>query len=451
MRNISILGGGLVGSLLSIYMAKRGYEVDVYERRPDMRKEPVEGGRSINLAMSTRGWNALEEVGLEEEIRKIAIPMKGRMIHNEDNSVVFQAYGKEEQAIYSVSRSRLNMMLDSATEDSPNVRFHYEQKCERVNLRSNTYHFTDLPTGKQYTVEPEVMFGADGAFSRLRYEMQKTPLFNYQQSYLAHGYKELTIPAAEDGGWRIDKNALHIWPREDFMLIALPNLDGSFTCTLFLGFEGKNSFENLQSEEQVKDFFEHFFTDAVPHMPTLISDFFENPTSSLVTVRCFPWTYKNAALIGDASHAIVPFYGQGMNSGFEDCSVLDKIIDEYIGKYGAPDWKAIFEKYEIMRSKDANAIADLALKNFIEMRDWVGEPIFLVRKQIEKYLHKNYPEQFIPVYSMVTFSHARYSEALAESKKQDAFFDELLKLEGIVEQWESGELKAVLEERMKTY
>ncbi len=450
-KHITILGGGLVGSLLAIYMGKRGYAVDVYERRADMRKGNTEGGRSINLAMSHRGWNALTEVGLEDDIRKIAIPMYGREIHNLDGSSVHQPYGVDQQAIYSVSRSKLNMLLDSATEENPDVHFHYEQKCERVNLRKNEYHFSDLKTGLGYTLFPSQVFGADGAFSRLRYEMQKTPLFDYQQFYLAHGYKELTIPPGPNGSWQIKKNALHIWPREDFMLIALPNLDGSFTVTLFMSFEGKKSFENLKDRDAVKTFFDREFASAVPVMPTLLKDFFNNPTSSLVTIKCFPWVHKNATLLGDASHAIVPFYGQGMNSGFEDCSVLAQLMDQH-EKQGDINWPKMLDEFQDLRKPDADAISDLALKNFIEMRDWVAEPIFILRKQIEKYLLKTYPDKFMPVYSMVTFSSdIRYSTALAESKKQDAFFDKVLAIENIDKKWQDGSLKHTLEEMMKSY
>ncbi len=450
-QHITILGGGLVGSLLAIYMGKRGYKVDVYERRADMRKGNTEGGRSINLAMSHRGWNALTQVGLEEDIRKIAIPMYGRQIHNLDGSKVFQPYGVDKQAIYSVSRSALNMLLDSATEENPDVQFHYEQKCERVNLRKNEYHFSDQKTGESYVLKPNLAFGADGAFSRLRYEMQKTPLFDYQQFYLAHGYKELSIPPDKDGGWLIEKNALHIWPREDFMLIALPNLDGSFTCTLFMSFEGEKSFANLKTEDQVRTFFEREFATAVPLMPDLLADFFENPTSSLVTIKCFPWVYKNATLIGDASHAIVPFYGQGMNSGFEDCAVLGELLDQHTQE-GPVDWSKLLEEFQDLRKPDADAISDLALKNFIEMRDWVAEPIFILRKKIEKYLLKQYPDRFMPVYSMVTFNaDIRYSEALAESKRQDAFFDRIMAIEHLEQKWEDGRLEPILSEMIKSY
>jgi len=447
MDNITIAGAGLVGSLLGVYLGKRGHTVNIYERRPDLRKLQNYGGRSINLALSDRGWRALEEVGLREKVAKIAIPMYGRMIHHQDGSTVFQPYGKAEQAIYSVSRSEINNIMLNAADEHPNVHLHFNQACIGVQAKGqSTISFEDRETKAVHTACPKVIFGADGAFSRVRQDLQRMSRFNYEQAYLPHGYKELYIPPAKGGGYSIEKNALHIWPRRSFMLIALPNLDGSFTCTLFLAFEGAVSFEQLNTKAAVSNFFSTYFADALTHMPSLVNDFFDNPTSALVTIRCNPWVRNNnIALIGDASHAIVPFYGQGMNAGFEDCRVLSDIIDAHTQNNNT-DWTAALQAYQKSRIPDANAIADLALRNFIEMRDSVADAQFLLRKKIGQYLHKKYGDRYLPMYAMVTFSHLPYSHALAISKRQDLFFSALFKqFPTLSNQWHTGELDNAFE------
>lgn len=410
------MGAGLVGSLLSVYLAQEGHQVTIYERRPDMRQANVGGGRSINLALSDRGWKALAKVGADKPVRDMGIPMHGRMIHHEDGSTSYQPYGKEDQAIYSVSRGGLNQVLmDFAEQHGVNMVF--ENGCEEVDIDSAIAHLSD---GQR--VQPDLLFGADGAFSRVRLSMMKTDRFDYQQMYLPHGYKELSIPAAQNGGWQIEKNALHIWPRHDFMLIALPNLDGSFTCTLFAPFEGAGGFDQVTDKASLHAYFEEHFADAIPLMPDLEEDYFTNPTSSLVTVRCYPWVKHNRiALIGDASHAIVPFYGQGMNSGFEDCDVLHQCMVQH-----GDDWPAVLDAYQESRKPSADAIADLALQNFVEMRDRVDDPSFLYRKKLEKVLHEKYPADFVPQYTQVTFSHIPYEKALAAGKEQEAFFTRIL-------------------------
>lgn len=419
-RNVTILGAGLVGSLLAILLRKRGHAVTVYERRPDMRKATIAAGRSINLAMSTRGWNALELAGLKEEIEKLAIPMNGRYLHMPDGSTAFQAYGKNNEAIYSVSRGELNKRLMTlAEEQGATIRF--DQRCVQVNVADNILHLTD-PDGKETIVEADLLFGADGAFSALRNSYAHLDRVNASHHYIEHGYKELSIPPAEDGGWRMEKNALHIWPRKNFMLIALPNLDGSFTCTLFFPFEGNPSFEALKTKEDVQQFFGREFPDAAPMMPTLLEDFFSNPTSSLITTHIFPWHYQDkSALIGDAAHAIVPFYGQGMNAGFEDCSVLSRLMDAHAG-----DWSTILKKYEERRKPNGDAVAQLALLNFVEMRDKVADPVFLERKKIEKELGKRFPERFVSVYEMVSFSHTPYDTALRCIHAQDQLLGRIM-------------------------
>ncbi len=449
-QEIAIVGGGLVGSLLSIYLAQGNHKVSVYERRPNMRDRAVDGGRSINLALSHRGWKALEEVGIAERIRELAIPLEGRMIHQEDGQVQFQAYGQKGEAIYSVSRGILNNELDKLSDSYDNVSYHYDTKCSELDLDSGMLYF-DTKEGI-LSVKPDVILGADGAFSKVRKALQFKKRFNYSQEFLQHGYKELTIPANEDGSWKLEKNALHIWPRRSFMLIALPNLDGSFTCTLFLAFEGKDAFENLKDEKSLLQFFKSEFPDAVPLMPTLAEDFFENPTDTLVTIRCNPWNRDNICLLGDASHAIVPFYGQGMNSGFEDCRVLNKLIKKHEQMPEGLDWNQVLEEFSTLRVPDADAIADLALKNFIEMRDEVADQSFLLRKKIEKYLQAEYPNEFTPAYSLVTFSpDVRYSEALRRGKIQDQLFEQFFQQENISEKWENNVLDAELTQFLADY
>lgn len=423
-NNLTVLGGGLVGSLLSVLMAKRGFNVDLYERRPDMRKLANYGGRSINLALSDRGWRALELAGVAEAVKKVALPMYGRMMHMQDGSTKYQPYGKEQQAIYSVSRGGLNCVLLDEAEKLPQVNLHFNQRVDHYDIDNQTITFHNVEAGSTSTLQASPIFGTDGAFSALRSSLQKTDRFDYSQDYLAHGYKELTIPPLADGSFAMDKTCLHIWPRNSFMMIALPNPDGSFTCTLFFAFEGNPSFAQLQTPADVWSFFESYFPDALPLMPTLLDDFFHNPTSSLVTVKCNPWNFADKlVLLGDAAHAIVPFYGQGMNCGFEDCLVMDKLVASLNGQ-----WKQIFDQFAALRKPDGDAIADLAKANFVEMRDKVADPDFLLRKQIEARIQERYPNQWLPLYTMVTFSQIRYSDALKIGAQQDALMDKVMQL-----------------------
>ncbi|MBL0154881.1 MAG: FAD-dependent monooxygenase [Chitinophagaceae bacterium] len=421
-KDVTIAGAGLVGSLLSIYLARRGYTVNIFERRPDMRKEAISAGRSINLALSDRGLLALEKVGLADAIRTISIPMHGRFIHNVDGSTAFQPYGKQGQYINSVSRGTLNARLMDLAEKQ-GVKIHFNSKLESIDWDSMTTYY-GMPDDQMQSITSSLFFGADGAFSAARLEHQlKHDKFNYQQYYIDCGYKELTIPPAEGGGFAMEKNALHIWPRKDYMLIALPNIDHTFTCTLFFPFDGEKSFAKLDTTEKVDQFFKENFADVIPLMPELNEEFFRNPTSSLVTVKCYPWIRGDRfSLIGDAAHAIVPFFGQGMNCGFEDCRILDELIDQY-----NEDWSQILENFQQIRKPDADAIADLAIGNFTEMRERTADPQFLLQKKIEAYLHEKYPDEWIPAYSQVTFSpHIRYSEALRRGLQQEAIMAELM-------------------------
>lgn len=433
-KDIVIVGAGLVGSMLACYLSKRGRRVSVYERRPDMRIAGDTGGRSINLALSHRGWRSLKKIGLDEPVAKIAIPMKGRMIHSPDGKTELLPYGKNSQAIYSVSRGELNKILMNEAEKFPGVKFHFNARCTAINFDNNNVTFEDAAGEKFSHANAHYLFGADGAYSEVRYEMQKTPNFNISQQHEPYGYKELEIPAGPNGHL-LEKNALHIWPRKSFMMIALPNMDGSFTVTLFAPFTGENSFEKLTAEPEVENYFRQHFPDAVPLMPHLKKNFFDNPTSSLVTVKCFPWKYNRACLIGDAAHAVVPFYGQGMNCGFEDVRELDEILDA-----AGEHWETALDKFQRQRKPNADAIADLALHNYVEMRDLSGRADFQLRLKIEKMLADKFADKFMTHYSMVTFSDLSYSEAKRRGEQQNELLDKLMAIPGIEQNWDSREV-----------
>lgn len=445
-KNVTIIGAGLVGSLLSVYLSKRGYNVKIFERRADMRKEKISAGKSINLALSDRGIRALEEVGLMDEIRKICIPMHGRLMHNADGSTAYQAYGKEGQYINSVSRGELNCKLMDLAEAN-DVRIMFNEKCDGIDWKKNIIDLEKTNSPECEKVKADLIFGSDGAYSaaRLTHQLQHDR-FQYSQYFIDFGYKELNIPAGENGSFLLEKNALHIWPRGNYMMIALPNIDGSFTCTLFFPFEGEPSFAKLDTKEKVRSFFEKTFADAEPLMPTLEEDFFNNPTGSLVTVKCFPWIREDKfALIGDAAHAIVPFFGQGMNCGFEDCSVLNGLINKH-----NDDWNLILAEYQSLRKPDADAIADLALNNFVEMRDKVADPKFLLQKKIEAAFSKKNPEKWTPLYSQVTFSpQIRYSEALINGQKQEAIMQQIMALPDIENKWQDEEIEKMILEQLQ--
>ncbi|HMG90250.1 MAG TPA: NAD(P)/FAD-dependent oxidoreductase [Chryseolinea sp.] len=429
-KHIAVVGGGLVGSMLSVYLAKRGYRVSVFERRSDMRKHSGDAGRSINLALSNRGIKSLEEIGLAEQLKQASVPMRGRMMHDVNGKLTFQPYGKEGQFINSVSRSELNKVLMTQAEKN-GVTFFFDHRCVGVDLKETTLSL--LSDGRTIHEQFDNIIGADGAFSSVRGTMQITERFDYSQDYIDHGYKEFTIPAGTGGEFLMEKNALHIWPRESYMLIALPNPDGSFTCTLFFPFEGTPSFNSLSNPNDFFGFFKETFPDAIPLMPSLLQELKENPTSSLLTIRCYPWTIQNTLLIGDAAHGIVPFYGQGMNAGFEDCRILNNLLNEF-----GDDWDTIVPAFQQSRKPDTDAIATLALANFIEMRDLVADADFLLRKKIEAKLHELFPDRWIPLYSMVTFhENIRYSDALKTGLKQQQIMDKVMKTPGIETTWQA--------------
>ena len=433
IKNIAIIGAGLVGSLLAVFLRKRGYNIDVFERRDDMRSGNAAGGRSINLALSNRGIRALEEVGLAEQLKQIAIPMNGRMVHDLEGNMNFQPYGKTGQFINSISRSELNIVLMNKAEEL-GARIHFSQRIENVDLDNTTVTVGNEVKGF------DLMVGADGAFSVVRGAMQITDRYDYQQFYIEHGYKELCIPAGPDTSFLLEKNALHIWPRERFMLIALPNPDATFTCTLFFPFEGKTSFDSLKTNDHLREFFKNTFPDALQLMPTLADDFNNNPTGSLVTIKCYPWVKNNTFLIGDAAHGIVPFYGQGMNAGFEDCRVLNDLLNKH-----NDDWSQVLAEYQLLRKPDTDAIAQLALDNFVEMRDLVADPKFILQKKIEAKLNELYPEKWTPLYSMVTFrDDIRYSEAYNKGLKQRRIMADVLSDTRIQDNWENLDFESIV-------
>jgi len=424
-----LIGSGLAGGLLAAYLGRRAYEVDLYERRADPREGNIVGGRSINLAVSTRGIHALEQLGIADEVLQHAIPMRGRMIHpaGAGRAPIFVPYDVDpKKCINSIGRAALNTTVIEAAQRYPNVRVHFNHKCIGVDLDDAVANLekTDDAVGAAVSAaNPAIMhargdavIGVDGAFSVVRQSMQKKlENFEYDESYLPHGYKELTIPPGPDGSWRMEKNALHIWPRKSFMMIALPNPDRSFTCTLFWEFEGPRSFAITKTDDEVCDFFREEFPDAVPLMPTLLQDFKDNPTGSLVTIRCAPWFYRDkVALVGDAAHAVVPFYGQGMNAAFEDCVVLDECLEKF------PDnCERAFAEYFVRRKENADALADLAIENFIEMRDKTASKTFRAKKKLDHLLEAALPGMYLPLYTMVTFTRIPYSTAARRARVQD--------------------------------
>ena len=420
-ETITLIGAGLVGPLLATGLAKRGFEVEIYERRPDMRHVSMSAGRSINLALSARGIYALTEAGLWDEMRRTTVLMKGRMIHSAAAELTFQPYGKDDsEVIYAISRTDLNIALINAAE-AQGVKINFQKRCTGFTLKTGELRLHVEQTDDDRILVRNIVIGCDGSASAIRDEMLKLNRFSFSQQYLDYGYKELTIPAGTNGGHVLDPHALHIWPRGNYMLIALPNVDGTFGCILFLPLEGHDSFAQLSTRADVADFFRANFPDAVALMPEFADNFFANPTGSMVTIKCSPWRAEGRALLlGDAAHAIVPFFGQGINCGFEDCTILLKLVDRH-----GTDWKHIFTEFEKARKINTDAIADLALENFVEMRDRVSDPRFLFRKKLELALEARYPRVFVPKYAMVTFHRVPYATALKRGQVQERMLTQL--------------------------
>ena len=436
-KKVIIVGAGLVGSLWAVYMQKAGYQVVIYERRSDIRKAEISAGKSINLALSERGWNSLKAAGVEKEIEKIAIPMSGRVMHSIEGDLTYQAYGKKDEAIYSVSRGHLNAIMMDLAERKGNTKIHYQHQCLDADLEKGHITLKNLNTQEIFEDKADVIFAADGAFSAVRYNsMQKVDRFNFSQFYIEDGYKELLLPADKNGNYKIEKNALHIWPRGRFMLIALPNEDGSFTCTLFMPFENdKYAFKQLDSDAKIKDFVKKVFPDFYELIPNLIENWHQNPLSSMSITRCFPWTVGKFALMGDSAHSTVPFYGQGMNAGFEDCFVMWELLNKN------KDWDKTFKEYQEIRKPDGDALQDLSLDNYYVMRDHVADEKFLLQKKIEARIHERHPNKWIPLYSQVSFSNIRYSDAYKQGKVQEEIMQKVMSSPTIEKTWDSKEVE----------
>jgi len=419
---LTIVGAGLAGSLLGIFMARRGFRPELYERRPDMRRATISAGRSINLALADRGIHALERAGVIDEVRPLMIPMRGRMLHDLDGHTSLLQYGQDDrEVIYSVSRAELNRRLMTEVERITGTPIRFQQACRGADFATARLRMSDEPASREYFLEGGPFIATDGASSAVRDAMVDGGLATASEDILPHNYKELTIPAGPDGSHRLDPHALHIWPRGGFMLIALANIEGSFTVTLFLPAEGPESFATLTDAQRVTAFFERHFPDALPLIPTLAEDFFGNPTGSMVTVHCSPWHVDGQALLlGDAAHAIVPFHGQGMNCAFEDCVTFDALLDRHA------DWPALFAEFERQRRPNAEAIARMAIENYVEMRDSVRSPKFQLQKLLSLELERRFPGRFIPRYSMVMFHHEiPYATAFERGKVQQRILDEL--------------------------
>ncbi|HYP25620.1 MAG TPA: NAD(P)/FAD-dependent oxidoreductase [Blastocatellia bacterium] len=446
MDRIIIIGAGLVGSLLSVFLAKRGHKVDVYERNPDPRETSAGHGRSINLTLCDRGFKALDFVGVGDIVRGCAVPAYGRLMHDVEGKLVFQPYGNTNEAIHSISRSDLNRaLLDFAEKDS-RITFHFNRKCVGADLATATVEVKDTETGNVTREEGDLLFGSDGAHSTILMQMQRKRRFNYSQQYWEQGYKELRVPAGADAGWTSEKNVLHIWPRSNYMLIGFPNTDGSFTCSLHIPFEGEVSYESVRTEQELLALFRNSFPDVVNLLPSLVEDFFANPPNTMITVKCWPWTFNDkAALIGDSAHSIYPSYGQGANAGFEDCLTLYECIERH-----GEDWGTVLGEYQRLRKPNTDAIADLCVDHFIELRDLVGDPGFILRKEVERKINQMYPDKYKDLYSMITFTCMPYAEAMRVDREQRAILDQIMSIEDIRHRLNSPEVESRIDQLMQS-
>ena len=435
-KKITILGAGLVGSMLGIMLKRMGYAIEIFDKRADQRKSEVIGRRSINLALSYRGWKALEFLGLTEEVNKIAMPMYGRAIHGTDGSVKYQSYGLNNEAIYSVSRKNLGELLLNTLENEENVQINFEHNCLGVVIDESRVFLETQNDKKRFSKDADLIIGTDGVFSIVRDALKDVGNVTTSEEYLEQHYRQLNLPAGSLGDWQLDKNTLHIWPRGNYMMIALPNMDGTFTCTLFMPKKGENSFEQIKNERDLLTFFKINFSDVLSKMPDLVEEYFSSPESVLFTVKCSSWYYQDKVVImGDAAHGIVPFYGQGMNSGFEDCMEFQELLTQTNPETAG--WENILQSFFESRKPNADAIASLSLENFVEMSEKVGDVLFLLRKQIEEHLCSLYPNNWTHTYSLVAFSDVPYSEALTIKRKQDLILDKIMNYPNIELKWQN--------------
>ncbi|MGB1183727.1 MAG: FAD-dependent oxidoreductase [Schleiferiaceae bacterium] len=443
MKHIVLIGAGLAGSYMAYALGKKGYSVEVFEKRPDPRKAAYGSGRSINLVVSHRGWTAFKYAGIEEEIRKIVVPAHGRQIHDLEGNETFFPYSIDGQAIHSISRSELNETLLNLAEAQTNVRIHFDHICERIDTESGNVHLSHH--GVSVHVTGDLIVGADGAGSAVRRTLMGKPRFNFSQNFIDSGYKEVHIPAGEDGAPQLNIDALHIWPRREFMLMGLANTDHGFTGTVFAPFTGEYGLDQLTTGKDGLRYFEKYFKDAIPLIPNLEEQWENNPTSALACIRCHPYHWgSNTMLIGDAAHATVPFYGEGMNGSLEDVRVFLELLDEH----GDSDMKLVLNRYTELREPAGNALVDLSLRNFIEMRDLVADPAFQLRKKIERNVQKNHPDQWTPLYSLVKFTNIPYHEAMAQGERHDEIMADILALENIEARWDSKEVEEMILERL---
>lgn len=449
------MGAGIGGTTMAILLAQRGHEVAIYEGRPDPRRLTVVPANaslakraaprpSINITLCPRGLRTLDRIGAGDLVRSIAVPAYGRIIHNEGAPRSHHPYGSSNEALYSIMRDKLMMQLLRTAEPYGNISFHFNEKCTGVDLATATAELTNTVTGAVSRVSGDRIIASDGAFSAVRLQMQRQNRFNLSQQYLDCGYREMTAPALSPRGWTAERNALHFWPRGRFMLMGAPNVDGSFTVTLYMPIEGETSLESIRTEEDLVQLFEDYFPDALPELPNLAREYFARPYNTLLTVRCSPWVYQDkVALLGDSAHAIVPFYGQGANACFDDCAVLDDCLDRH-----RDDWGAAFAEYQQIRKPNMDLMADLSIQNLAELQDHVGDPRFQLRKEIERRVHQRYPDQFASLYWKVTFSSMTYVEAVKKDREHRAIIDRIMSIRGI-EAMGGDELNALIDRTMQ--
>lgn len=446
MSSIIVIGAGLVGSLLSMFLAKHGYQVAVFERGTDPRTHNLNVGRSINLTLCERGLKVLDRVGVGSAVRALTVPVYGRLVHDVEGKLTFQPYGNHREAIYSIERNDLNKVLLDFAERQFGINFSFQQKCLEVDLTIPAVELTNQVSGETTRHQAQMIFGADGAYSAVRRQMQKKTRLNFSQQYWSQGYKELQVPASVNQKWTSEKNVIHIWPRGNYMLLGFPNLDGSFTCSLHLPFEGPLSFESIKTEADLRALFNDSFPDAVSLMPGLVDDFFTHPANSMITIKCAPWSYQNkVALIGDSAHSIFPSYGQGANAGFEDCGALYDCMEKY-----GDDWCRVLSEFEKQRHPNTDAIADLCIEHFRELRDHVGTPTFLLKKEIERKLNEAYPEKYLDLYSMISFTQMPYTEALRVDREQRAIVDRIMSVKEVEKKLNSVEVNDLISNLMTT-